>query len=122
MDKHYALWVDQHGRRCWEGPFDSAGRAWGSMQRTLGVTRAMVICGTQLSNTIPSLPPATAEVNEFTGAKPADGRGPWFRASYPGDCNGECGGQIYEGDEIRADGKGGWLCSICGAPEIWLRE
>lgn len=40
--------------------------------------------------------------------------GPWFTATYGGDCDG-CGGEIVPGDEIRADGHGGWLCSECGA-------
>lgn len=43
--------------------------------------------------------------------------GPWFRAGYDADCDGTCGGSITEGDEIRADGQGGWLCSDCGADE-----
>lgn len=41
--------------------------------------------------------------------------GPWVRAGYDGECDGTCGGAIMEGDEIRADGQGGWLCSDCGA-------
>lgn len=43
--------------------------------------------------------------------------GPWFRAGYDADCDGTCGGSITEGEEIRADGQGGWLCSDCGADE-----
>lgn len=44
------------------------------------------------------------------------GPGPWFSASFDsgvreddfeGGCSG-CGGPIYTGDEIRADGAGGW--------------
>lgn len=39
--------------------------------------------------------------------------GPWFTASYPGDCD-ECGGEFEAGDMIRADGDGGYLCEDCG--------
>jgi hypothetical protein len=39
--------------------------------------------------------------------------GPWFDAGYGGECDG-CGDDIASGDRIRADGEGGWLCSICG--------
>lgn len=39
--------------------------------------------------------------------------GRWFTAAYPGDCA-ECGEEIYEGDQIRANGEGGYLCSGCG--------
>lgn len=42
-----------------------------------------------------------------------DIRGPWFGARFPGECDG-CGGAIEEGDQIRSDGEGGWLCSDCG--------
>ena len=41
------------------------------------------------------------------------GPGPWFPARYDSDCDG-CGGPIYEGDEIRGDGEGGYLCEACG--------
>ena len=39
--------------------------------------------------------------------------GPWFQASYDSDCDG-CGEPITEGDTIRSDGEGGWLCTECG--------
>jgi hypothetical protein len=53
--------------------------------------------------------------------------GPWFTASLDGDCSGPCGGEIWEGDRIRSDGEGGWLCSDCGrdaedderVPRLW---
>jgi hypothetical protein len=39
--------------------------------------------------------------------------GPWFAAGYPGRCSlGE--ETIREGDRIRADGEGGYLCRACG--------
>jgi hypothetical protein len=39
--------------------------------------------------------------------------GPWFVAAYHGECDG-CGADIDDGDEIRADGEGGYLCRDCG--------
>lgn len=38
--------------------------------------------------------------------------GPWFPAGYGGDCSG-CGQDIEPGDEIRADGSGGWERRDC---------
>lgn len=34
--------------------------------------------------------------------------GPVFPALYDGECSG-CGGEIMEGQQIRADGQGGWV-------------
>lgn len=42
---------------------------------------------------------------------PTDGPGPWFMAGYGGECD-SCGADYDAGDEIRADGSGGWEC--CG--------
>ena len=39
--------------------------------------------------------------------------GPRFTAAYHGVCTG-CGDGISPGDEIRADGQDGYLCSDCG--------
>ena len=36
------------------------------------------------------------------------GMGPAFPAEYDGECSG-CGGPIDRGDQIRADGQGGWV-------------
>lgn len=52
--------------------------------------------------------------------------GPWFSASYAGECDG-CGDPVEVGDQIRSDGDGGWLCSLCGyqddeqerVPDLW---
>jgi len=41
-----------------------------------------------------------------------DGPGPWFIAGYHGACS-ACGFDIEPGDEIRADGQGGWECREC---------
>lgn len=37
--------------------------------------------------------------------------GPWFEARHPGRCS-ACDTRIHEGDRIRADGEGGYLC-VC---------
>ncbi len=43
--------------------------------------------------------------------------GPWFAAAYSGSCSG-CGEDIEDGDEIRADGGGGWeRRECCGEDE-----
>ena len=39
--------------------------------------------------------------------------GPWITARFDGECD-ECGDLIMEGDQIRSDGEGGWLCENCG--------
>lgn len=39
--------------------------------------------------------------------------GPWFTASFDSDCD-DCGGMIMEGEWVRSDGAGGWLCEECG--------
>lgn len=44
------------------------------------------------------------------------GLGPWFTASYYSHCS-MCDSATYEGDQIRADGQGGYLCSECGEDE-----
>lgn len=40
---------------------------------------------------------------------------PAFVASYQGDC--DCGQPIEEGDLIRSDGAGGYICQECIAEE-----
>lgn len=44
-----------------------------------------------------------------------DIRGPWFTARFDSDCAGPCGSEIQAGDDIRADGEGGYLCRDCGS-------
>lgn len=39
--------------------------------------------------------------------------GPVITAAYPGDCA-SCGYHWDDGEPIRADGEGGWLCEDCG--------
>jgi predicted RNA-binding Zn-ribbon protein involved in translation (DUF1610 family) len=41
--------------------------------------------------------------------------GPWFTAGYSSGSCSDCGEDITEGDTIRADGQGGYLCEECGA-------
>lgn len=38
--------------------------------------------------------------------------GPWVQAAWGGECDG-CGQDYDEGDEIRADGSGGWEGKCC---------
>lgn len=44
---------------------------------------------------------------------PRSGPGPWFPARFDSECD-TCGDTILEGDEIRADGTGGYACEGCG--------
>jgi hypothetical protein len=57
-----------------------------------------------------------ADERPGTGEQPdkdSGGFGPWFYAAYSGECAG-CWCIIDEGDLIRADGEGGYLCEGCG--------
>lgn len=40
--------------------------------------------------------------------------GPWITAQYPGRCSENARHSIRPGDQICADGEGGWLCADCG--------
>lgn len=42
--------------------------------------------------------------------------GPWFTAGFDSRCA-ACGDSIIEDDRIRADGRGGYLCTDCGDGE-----
>lgn len=56
-----------------------------------------------------------ADVAAFLGEEPHAPEatpGRWFRSSYDGDCD-VCGAAMFEGDEIRADGEGGWQGQEC---------
>lgn len=66
-------------------------------------------------------PPATAP-DPFTTSTPVGqpqdgtlyGKGPWSGATYAGECEG-CLNRFEEGDQIRANGEGGWECEAwCG--------
>lgn len=46
-----------------------------------------------------------------------DGKGPWFEAQFFGTELSCCGDRVYEGQEIRADGDGGWEGRECCNPE-----
>jgi hypothetical protein len=39
-------------------------------------------------------------------------RGRWIDAKFHGTCSG-CGDHITPGEQIRADGEGGWECADC---------
>lgn len=39
-------------------------------------------------------------------------KGPWFPARFDSECSG-CDGAIWEGEDIRADGSGGWEGRCC---------
>ena len=54
---------------------------------------------------------AVDPVADFLNSPPVT-LGPWITAAYPGEC--ECGGSFDEGEQIRADGEGGWLAECCG--------
>jgi hypothetical protein len=43
--------------------------------------------------------------------------GPWFAARFDSECD-DCGGDITEGDRIRADGEGGYVCESCGEDKM----
>lgn len=43
-------------------------------------------------------------------------RGPWFSARFEGWCC-NCGQPVDPGDQIRADGLGGYLCHECGGSD-----
>ena len=40
-------------------------------------------------------------------------KGPWIEATFTGGEASCCGGRIYEGDTIRADGEGEWEHKSC---------
>lgn len=62
--------------------------------------------------------PVPAMDTENGEGEPDSVLGPWVRAGYGGLCD-ACDGSIVEGDQIRADGQGGWLCSDCGmVPDV----
>lgn len=50
-----------------------------------------------------------------TGDSPAESSpaATWTEAQYHGRCTG-CSQRILPGDQICADGEGGWLCAGCG--------
>jgi hypothetical protein len=54
----------------------------------------------------------------------ADGPGPWFEAAYPGVCSRD-GDEIEPGEDVRADGSGGWEHRYCvpgEEPPGWLPD
>jgi hypothetical protein len=43
---------------------------------------------------------------------PGSNKGPWITARFDSECSG-CDGALWEGDDIRADGSGGWEGRCC---------
>lgn len=75
-----------------------------------GVTELPVsMCGCRKHRGKPAPADPFESVNEDA---PRQGPGPWFTASYPGECSG-CGFEYNEGVIIRADGSGGWEAEEC---------
>lgn len=66
---------------------------------------------------IHDLPPGACSTCTGRGEEiPAEAKpeyAPWFAARFEGWCS-ECGQPIDAGDQIRADGLGGYLCHECG--------
>jgi hypothetical protein len=121
-EQHWLLWTGRNGARNWDGPFESAALAWVKKELLPNARNAHVVSGTELANAVPSAPAPASEFASAATDPRSAGFGPWFTATYDSGCAGPCGGKIYEGDEIRADGEGGWLCSVCGDPATWPRE
>jgi hypothetical protein len=51
-------------------------------------------------------------ITDFGALLAKSQQGKWFHADYDGDCD-TCGEGFEQGDEIRADGFGGWQGRYC---------
>lgn len=60
----------------------------------------------------PASPPAGTDPFESATDEAGSGKGRWFRANFDSECSG-CDGAIGEGEDIRADGFGGWEGRCC---------
>lgn len=69
-------------------------------------------CHPLVSDPAPTVEVPDAEESSMSKNEP----GPWFTASYDGECA-TCDGAIFEGDTIRAGGQGGYECEDCGDDE-----
>jgi hypothetical protein len=58
----------------------------------------------------------SSRLTEFGELLARSQMGKWFHANYDGTCS-VCGEAFEEGDEIRADGSGGWQGRYCCAEE-----
>lgn len=56
---------------------------------------------------------STDPFESATDSRPVDGPGPWFPARFDSECSG-CDGALWVGEDIRADGSGGWEGRCCG--------
>jgi hypothetical protein len=54
----------------------------------------------------------TGQVQSARRYTPPSRLGNWFTAQFDGECENGC--DIQEGDTIRSDGEGGYLCVTCG--------
>jgi hypothetical protein len=67
-----------------------------------------------VTTTTVDVDPAALDIDGFDpDAAAPDGPPPWVPARLDGKCAG-CGDPIKPGDEIQADGDGGWVCRDCG--------
>jgi hypothetical protein len=66
---------------------------------------------------VPAAPTESKPVTERIWADPErDAKGPWVTASF--DSTLDCGHAVMQGEEIRADGEGGWECrDTCGVDQ-----
>lgn len=60
-------------------------------------------------------PFTTPTATEFTERTGDSAKGPWVEARYANTL--DCGHDVLAGDEIRADGEGGWECRDCGVDQ-----
>lgn len=66
---------------------------------------------------VPSEAPAVPDAFSDPKEGKDQGPGPWFPSRYDGNCE-TCGADFGEGEEIRADGSGGWEAyECCGSDE-----
>lgn len=66
------------------------------------------MCGCRIHRGAPRPRPASADPFESV----TEPKGPWVRASFDSECSG-CDGALWVGEDIRADGSGGWEGRCC---------
>ncbi len=60
----------------------------------------------------PKAPATVTPIRPDPFDTPGDAPAPWVPAAFQSECD-ECGSPIFEGDDIRADGSGGWEGRCC---------
>lgn len=73
---------------------------------------AQPVVPADVDETDPFTTPTATEFTERTGDS---AKGPWVEARYANTL--DCGHDVLTGDEIRADGEGGWECQDCGVDQ-----